>query len=88
MNKCIPQDWFLGYDQFTIYTWLNLAGSKYEDSGFLKTYTRPKRIMFNLFNNLDLITVDYAKDFKGNLTILGGIKDYQYIKNYLYIRLE
>jgi hypothetical protein len=44
--------------------------------------------MFNLFNNLDLITVDYAKDFKGNLTILGGIKDYQYIKNYLYIRLE
>lgn len=32
--------------------------------------------MFNLFNNLDQITIDYAKDFKGNLTILGEIKDY------------
>lgn len=24
MNKCIPQDWFLGYDQFAVYTFLNL----------------------------------------------------------------
>ena len=26
MNKCVPQDWFLGYDQFAVYTFLNLAG--------------------------------------------------------------
>jgi hypothetical protein len=26
MSKCVPQDWFLGYDQFAIYTWLNLGG--------------------------------------------------------------
>ena len=24
LNKCIPQDWFLGYDQFSVYTFLNL----------------------------------------------------------------
>lgn len=24
LNKCIPQDWFLGYDQFAVYTFLNL----------------------------------------------------------------
>lgn len=26
MNKCVPQDWFLGYDAFAIYSFLNLAG--------------------------------------------------------------
>lgn len=24
LNKCVPQDWFLGYDQFSVYTFLNL----------------------------------------------------------------
>jgi len=24
LNKCIPQDWFLGYDQFSVYTFFNL----------------------------------------------------------------
>lgn len=28
MNKCIPQDWFLGYDQFAVYTFLNLQDLK------------------------------------------------------------
>ena len=24
LNKCVPQDWYLGYDQFSVYTFLNL----------------------------------------------------------------
>ena len=24
MSKCVPQDWFLGYDQFSVYSFLNL----------------------------------------------------------------
>lgn len=26
MNKCVPQDWFLGYDQFAVYALLKLTG--------------------------------------------------------------
>ena len=63
MNKCIPQDWFLGYDQFAVYTFHKLAGSK----GYLKTYIRPIATKFNLFNNLKVLNVDYAKDFTGIL---------------------
>ena len=49
MNKCVPQDWFLGYDQFAIYSFLNLVGKagnrgslRESASGFLKTYFRPE----------------------------------------------
>ena len=41
MSKCVPQDWFLGYDQFAIYTWLNLNGFQEEESGFFRTMIRP-----------------------------------------------
>ena len=46
MNKCVPPDWFLGYDQFAIYTFLNLVGNEDEpgkEKGFLKTYIRSKK---------------------------------------------
>ena len=46
MNKCVPPDRFLGYDQFAIYTFLNLVGNEDEpgkEKGFLKTYIRSKK---------------------------------------------
>jgi hypothetical protein len=33
-NKCVPTDWYLGYDTFIIYTFLQLGGN----NGFLKFY--------------------------------------------------
>jgi hypothetical protein len=60
MSKCVPQDWFLGYDQFAIYTWLNLGGHQNQEAGFLKTFIRPTKSKFNFFNNLDKTFVDYG----------------------------
>ena len=40
MNKCVPQDWFLGYDQFAVYTFLQLAGQQPGKAGFLTTFIR------------------------------------------------
>lgn len=64
MSKCVPQDWFLGYDQFAIYTWLNLGGHQIDEAGHLKTFIRPARSKFNFVNNLDKIAVDYSQDFR------------------------
>jgi hypothetical protein len=69
MSKCVPQDWFLGYDQFAIYTWLNLNGQQNGEAGYLNTFIRPKNNKFNLFNNLNTITVGFANDFQANLKI-------------------
>lgn len=35
-HKCVPTDWYLGYETFAIYTFLQLAGNK----GFLKPLMR------------------------------------------------
>ena len=43
MNKCVPQDWFLGYDQFAVYTFLNLAGQRESEAGYLSSYFRPEK---------------------------------------------
>jgi hypothetical protein len=53
----------VGYDQFAIYTWLNLNGLQNGVAGYLKTFIRPKKNNFNLFNNLDTFTVDFSNDF-------------------------
>lgn len=71
MNKCVPQDWFLGYDQFAVYTFLKLSGQQRDQAGFLKTYFRPKEIMINLLNNLEVLKVDYGADFSGSLNHSG-----------------
>jgi hypothetical protein len=41
MNKCVPQDWNLGYDQFAVYTFHKLAGQTANEAGFLTTYLWP-----------------------------------------------
>jgi len=66
MNKCVPQDWFLGYDQFTVYTFLNLAGQITGKAGFLKSFFRIDHKVF-FVNNLSMIDVDFGYDFIGNL---------------------
>lgn len=56
MNKCVPPDWFLGYDQFAIYTFLNLVGNENEpgkEKGYLQTYIRSQKNSINLLNNLN-----------------------------------
>lgn len=66
MNKCVPPDWFLGYDQFAIYTFLNLVGNEdksFNEKGYLKTFIRSKKNQINLLNNLNTFKVNYAKDF-------------------------
>ena len=50
MSKCVPQDWFLGYDQFAVYTWLNLNGFREGEAGYFRTMIRPKKMSLNLKN--------------------------------------
>ena len=66
MSKCVPQDWFLAYDQFSVYTFLNLAGQREAEGGHLKTYIRPERSGFdflygyNSLLNFGILNVDYG----------------------------
>ena len=79
MNKCVPQDWFLGYDQFAVYTFLNLAGQRESEAGYLNTYFRPEKKGINLINNLEMLNVDYGREFGGNfLTEEGQISRLSY----------
>lgn len=40
-NKCVPIDWFIGYDTFSIYSFINLLGfGKHGTGGYLKTILR------------------------------------------------
>ena len=85
MNKCVPQDWFLGYDQFAIYTFLNLAGQREQEAGHLKTYFRPPgKVPFNLLNNLEVLSVNYSQDFNGDL----HHKDRSYFMSYFIMRFK
>jgi len=72
MSKCVPQDWFLAYDQFAVYTFLNLAGQRESEGGYLKTYFRPQKSGINLLNNLEVLNVDYGQDFKGDFLTEDG----------------
>ena len=66
MNKCVPPDWFLGYDQFALYTFLNLVGNKESPKGYFKTYFRKQKKsswLVNPINSLDALMVDYGTDF-------------------------
>ena len=73
MNRGVPQDWFLGYDQLAVYTFLNLGGQLSQQAGYLKTFIRPKIQGISLINNLDVFKVDYSRDFIGELGKIGGI---------------
>ena len=42
LNKCVPQDWFLGYDHFIVYSMLNLLKGSDDQQYFLSTYIRPE----------------------------------------------
>ena len=64
MSKCVPQDWFLGYDQFSLYTFLNLNGRNEGQSGFLRTLIRPIKISnINIFNQLEKFEIQFDKMF-------------------------
>lgn len=71
LNKCIPQDWFLGYDQFSVYSFINLQKmfgnnniTQRQLGGHLNTYFRPARAWsFNFINNKNRFTIDYKTDF-------------------------
>ena len=64
-NKCVPVDWFIGYDAFAVYSFVNLIGYGPTGSqGFLKTILRPYREAF---------TVDFANDFSSVGTKGAGI---------------
>jgi hypothetical protein len=84
MNKCVPQDWFLGYDQFAVYTFHKLAGQIDGQAGYLKTYFRPGKKMINLLNNLEVLNVNYSSDFIGNL----NQDDSHFYMSYLWMRLR
>ena len=62
-NKCVPIDWFLGFDTFSLYTFVNLVGfGKHGVGGYLSTYFRDESGGF---------TIDFKRDFEG----LGHSKD-------------
>ncbi len=64
-NKCVPVDWFIGYDAFAVYSFINLIGyGPTSSQGFLKTILRPVREAF---------TVDFANDFQSVGTKGSGI---------------
>ena len=53
-NKCVPIDWFIGYDTFSIYSFINLIGFGYtSQGGYLKT----------IFRDKDGFMVDFKHDF-------------------------
>lgn len=41
-NKCVPPDWYLGFETFTIYTFFQLAGSR----GYLKDFNKVSIVDF------------------------------------------
>lgn len=46
-HKCVPVDWFIGYDTFTVYTFLNLVGFGSRGArGYLKTLMRDDHSSF------------------------------------------
>lgn len=64
-NKCVPVDWFIGYDAFAVYSFINLIGYGPTGSkGFLRTILRPFDEAF---------TVDFAEDFHSVGTKGSGI---------------
>jgi hypothetical protein len=65
MNKCVPQDWFLGYDQFAVYTFHKLTGQIQGQAGYLKTNLRTGAV--NSLGDHEALMVNYSQDFTGNL---------------------
>ena len=41
-HKCVPTDWYLGYDTFAIYTFYQLTGNK----GYLKSLMKENIVDF------------------------------------------
>lgn len=64
MHKCVPQDWFLGYDQFAVYTFHKLGGQIKGKAGFLKTYFRQEAE--TSLRDREPLMVEFDKDFKSN----------------------
>lgn len=56
-NKCVPIDWFIGFDTFSIYSFVNFVGfGQAGHGGYLKSFLRPGPSGF---------LVDFADDFQG-----------------------
>ena len=62
-----------------------MAGQRKKEAGYLKTYFRPPgKIPFNVLNNLEMLNIDYAEDFVGDL----HNPEYSYHTNYFIMRFQ
>ena len=78
-NRCVPIDWFIGYDAFAVYSFVNLIGYGPTGSrGFLKTILRQ-------FPNA--FTVDFANDFQAVGTKGSGIFGHYKVKVWLMLEI-
>ena len=78
-NKCVPIDWFIGYDAFSIYSFINLIGyGPTSSKGYLKTILRPYPNAFK---------VDFANDFTAVGTSGSGMLAHFQVKFWLMLEI-
>ena len=72
-NKCVPIDWFIGYDTFASYVFINLIGyGPTSTGGYVKTVLRDPKD--------DGFEIDFAKDFTDVGTVGAGFFSHFYTK--------
>ena len=78
-NKCVPIDWFIGYDAFAVYSFINLIGfGPTSSKGYLKTILRPHPNAFK---------VDFANDFMDVGTSGSGLFAHFKVKFWLILEI-